>query len=150
MKKTTFQFFSLIMIIFISCKPSEKIMVDGKELKDWMKIKYDPDYVQPVSNAAFTIEDWSIENDIAKLIINYSGGCATHLFNAYFTGLYTNDSPAKAGIFIEHENGADKCRMLVIDTIYINLKPVRLDKDKPGTVIIGFNNSGKTVEYIYK
>jgi hypothetical protein len=138
-----------ILIGFLSCKSNAKITVDGKQIKssELIQVKTDAKYVQPVSNPAFTIEDWNIEGDIAKIIINYSGGCGTHKFKAFFTGAYMKSLPPRASIFIQHENGGDKCRMLIMDTLYVNLKSVRYDKEKAGSVVIGFNNTEKTIEY---
>lgn len=141
-----------IVIASFGCKHGKTVMVDGKtmKIKDLMQIKTDPKYVQPVSNAAFTIEDWSIEGDVAKIAISYSGGCGKHIFKAFFTGNYMKSMPPKATIFIQHDNGGDKCRMLIMDTLYVYLQPVRYEKEKTGSVIIGFNNTEKTVEYSYK
>jgi hypothetical protein len=138
-----------LFVGFLSCKSSAKITLDGKQISssEIIQVKNDAAYIQPVSNPAFTIEDWSIEGDYAKIILNYSGGCGTHKFKAFFTGAYMKSLPPKASIFIQHENGGDKCRMLIMDTLYVNLKPVRYNKDKAGSVIIGFNNTEKTVEY---
>ncbi len=137
---------------FFGCNHGASIMVDGKKMKvkDLMQIKTDSKYVQPISNAAFTVEDWSIEGDVAKVAISYSGGCGTHTFKAFFTGNYMKSMPPKASIFIQHDNGGDKCRMLIMDTLYVYLQPVRYEKEKAGSVIIGFNNTEKTVEYSYK
>lgn len=140
----------LLLITLFACKQSAKIMADGKVIEDLIEIKTDAGYVQPMSNPAFTIEDWNIEGDIAKIIINYSGGCGKHEFKAYFNGKYMKSMPPKAGVFIEHLNGGDKCRMLLIDTLYVNLKTIRYNKDKEGSVIVGFNNTEKTNTYSYK
>ena len=147
--KTTALIGIITTLIIFSCKPRVKIMADGKILKssEIIQIKTDPSYVQPVSNAAFTIEDWNIEGDIAKIIINYSGGCGKHLFKAFFTGNYMKSLPPKASVYIQHENGGDKCRMLVMDTLYVNLKTIRYNKDKAGSLIVGFNNTEKSLEY---
>ncbi len=140
--------FSLLIGIS-GCRVKASITINGKKIKekDMTKVKVDKNYVQPVSNAAFSIEDWSIQGDVAIVPISYSGGCGAHTFKAFFTGNYMKSLPPKVSIFIEHQNGGDKCRKLVMDTLYIYLHPVRYEKDKAGSVIIGFNNSEKTVEY---
>lgn len=133
-----------------ACK-TRKIKTKGKEPQNAMSVVRETNYAKPEVSAAasFTIQEMSIEGDIATVVINYSGGCNEHKFSAHFNGMFMKSMPPKATVFIDHDNGGDNCRKLVVDTLYIDLKEVRYAKDKKGTVIVGFNGGDKTLEYKY-
>jgi hypothetical protein len=149
--KTIFVFALSVILLngFIACKTSKIFSETGKDSKHALNIQRISGYMKPENNRDVAIEDWLIEGDVAKLAISYSGGCATHSFKAVFDGKYMKSLPAKAEIFIEHTHGNDNCRMLIIDTLYINLSGARYDANA-GSVIIGFNGSDKVLEYSYK
>lgn len=138
---------------FTACKTTGKTMKKSAQVKNAIPVIRKTDYAKPDVNgtaADFHIQDLSVEGDIATVIVNYSGGCNEHKFNAYFNGAYMKSLPPKATVFIEHDNGGDNCRKLVVDTLYFDLTAVRYSPDKEGTVIVGFNGGDKTIEYKYK
>lgn len=143
---STFTLSIVLMCIFMACNSSKKLA--GKDAKHALKITRDLNFVRPETHRDVAIDDWSIDGNIAKLAISYSGGCGDHSFKPMFDGKYMKSLPAKAGIFLLHDHGNDNCRKLIMDTLYIDLSEARYDANA-GSVIIGFNGSEKTLEYSY-
>ena len=110
-------------------------------------VNKDPEFIQPEHNAAFNIEQLWVKGDILSVVVNYSGGCAGHRFDAWFNGNFMKSLPPKANIFITHDNNNDACRSNVTDTLEFDLKNVRYGEK--GKVILLFNNTDKTVDYNY-
>lgn len=138
----------ILVTTAVACTGSKKTMKDKN--KTIIPVVRETNFNKPENTPAVTIEDWSIEGDIAALSVSYSGGCGEHTFTAHFNGNYMKSLPPKATVFLNHNNGGDNCRKLITDTLYIDLKEVRYKKEGEGSVIIGFNGTEKTLEYKYK
>lgn len=151
--KNTISFIAILLSLgLIACHCGKKVK-KGKDAqsKNIIPVERKSDYVEPAANPAanFTITDMNVQGDVAMLVVNYSGGCKDHTFKAYFNGNFMKSLPPRANVFIEHDNGGDNCRKLVMDTLYFDLKEVRYYKDKAGTVIVGFNGTDQTLKYIH-
>ncbi|HYG51860.1 MAG TPA: hypothetical protein VD905_13205 [Flavobacteriales bacterium] len=140
---------SVLFALLAACNGSRQLAATGKDAKHALKVTRVPDFTRPENHRPVTIEDWTLEGDIAKLAISYSGGCGEHSFNAFFDGKYMKSLPPRAGIFIQHNHGEDNCRKLIMDTLYIDLAEIRYNANA-GSVIVGFDGSDKTLEYSYK
>lgn len=144
-----------LLLGLMACKTGKSVKTTqkGNTEKNIISITRKEDFSKPdVSGTAanFTIESMSLKDDIATLVVNYSGGCATHTFKAYFNGMFMKSMPPRATVFLEHDNGGDNCRKLVIDTLYVDLKEVRYNKESAGTVIVGFNGTDQVLQYKHK
>lgn len=134
----------------MACKTGKNVKSKDGKGKNMVVVQQNKDYVQPEDMPSFEITDMKIEGDIAELFITYSGGCNQHEFKAYFNGAFMKSMPPKVNVMIEHDSKGDSCRELVSDTLYIDLKEVRYTKDKPGTVIVLFNGTDKSLTYEHK
>lgn len=142
---------TIITLFLLSChahKPNNSNGDDnGKVPKE---VVLDMNFQQPKENADFKVLEASIEGDILKLKISYSGGCESHEFNAYFNGIFMKSMPPKAGIFIEHINKGDMCKKLETQELTFDLKNMRYpDKEGDYTIMIGLTNYEGYLEYKY-
>lgn len=74
----------------------------------------------------FRLLEMTNEADILTVVVQYSGGCKEHDFNAYFSGGWAKSMPPQAAISLEHLNpNNDNCRSIVKDTFQFNMKPLQ-------------------------
>lgn len=79
----------------------------------------------------FRVLEMTNANDALTVIVQYSGGCEEHDFNAYFSGGWGKSLPPQAAISLEHLNpNNDNCRSMVKDTLEFNLKPLQFSGSK--------------------
>lgn len=141
----------LASILFIACTGTKNSSSKTSEMKkEIIPVTRTANFEKPSNNPDFSIYSMSISENIATLIVTYSGGCQKHSFSAHFNGNYMKSLPPRATVFLNHNSNNDNCRAIVKDTLYIDLTEVKYDKSKPGTVVVGFNGSEKTIDYVYK
>jgi hypothetical protein len=121
---------TLLCVGFFSCKnnghntgqakaaDSEKTLITAKEIIiDANRKPVKPD---------FRLLEMNSQADILTVVVQYSGGCEEHDFNAYFSGGWGKSLPPQAAISLEHLNPIkDNCRSMVKDTLKLNLKPLQ-------------------------
>jgi hypothetical protein len=91
-----------------------------------------------------SIVNWAMEADVLEVVIRYSGGCAEHEFNAYFSGSWLKSMPPQAMVQIEHLNpNNDNCRQMVLDTIYFDATTVQY----PGSEVVKVNWAQKPNDF---
>lgn len=74
----------------------------------------------------YQVLNMTIENDLLKVVFQYSGGCEEHDFNAHFNGGWLKTLPPQAVLDFEHLNpNNDACRSTVKDTVFYNLDAVK-------------------------
>ena len=136
-----------LLTAFACCKNSKSMSKKSEAKKEIIPVTMSNDFAKPENNDQFNIKSMTLDGDIATLYVNYQGGCKEHTFTAHFNGMYLKSLPPQATVFINHISNGDECRQVVDDTLYVDLTTVRYHKDKPGTVIVGFNGSARTLEY---
>lgn len=137
-----------------SCKTGETVAENkpaGKKPKVVIPILREANFAKPENaQVDFVIVGYNIKEDLAQLTLRYKGGCKKHAFTAHFNGYYIKTLPPKATIFLKHDNQKDTCNKTMIDTIYVDLKGIRPDPKKDGSVIVGFTGTAKEIGYNYK
>lgn len=74
----------------------------------------------------FQVMEMAIENDLLKVVFQYSGGCEEHDFDAHFSGGWLKSLPPQAVLDFEHLNpNNDACRSLVKDTVFYGLDAIK-------------------------
>lgn len=98
-------------------------------------------------NNRMNILSATLNKDILKLIINYSGGCKEHDFNLYSTGLYAKSLPPQIQLHLIDSQDQDACRQLITDTLNFKLTNIKI----PNTykIIITVNEYEEKIEYVY-
>jgi hypothetical protein len=77
----------------------------------------------------FKVSSWTIEGDILKIDVNYSGGCEEHTFKAHFNGLWMKSLPMKGSVNLEHIVAKpDPCREQVTKSLEFNVSKMRVEQ----------------------
>lgn len=120
----------LILIITIalsalSCKNNKKA-AEADYKPTTPEIILNREYKQSKDMPRFKVFSWTIEGDILKIGVSYSGGCEEHTFKAYYNGAWMKSLPMKGNVFLEHiVEKPDPCRELVKQTLEFNISKMR-------------------------
>lgn len=77
------------------------------------------------SKPDFSVSNWTMKQGILEVVVQYSGGCDEHDFNAYFSGSWLKSMPPQAMVALEHLNPKnDPCRKMVKDTFLFDAAPL--------------------------
>lgn len=87
-------------------------------------------FVSPTDNDPISINSISIEENILKLEVEYSGGCEKHEYKLYFDGNYKKSMPPKASFILVHDNKGDQCRSIVTETLTFDISPAQYTGQK--------------------
>ncbi len=82
-------------------------------------------FTSPTDNDPISITSVSVEGNILKIAVDYSGGCEKHEFKLYFDGNYKKSMPAKASFILVHDNKGDQCRSIVNETLTFDISPAQ-------------------------
>jgi len=79
----------------------------------------------PAPKPDFSASNWTMKRGILEVVVQYSGGCDEHDFNAYFSGSWLKSMPPQAMVTLEHLNPKnDPCRKMVKDTFLFDATPL--------------------------
>ena len=79
----------------------------------------------PKKSAPFSIVKATIVDDTLELEVSHGGGCETHEFSIYWDGIFLEESPLSATLFIDHDDKGDTCEALISSKITFNLKQIK-------------------------
>lgn len=75
--------------------------------------------------APFGLDSVSVSNDILKLKLSYSGGCAQHYFVMFMTPpSFMESAPVQANLFLRHIDNNDVCDGFWQETEHFDLTPI--------------------------
>lgn len=112
-----------------------KPMVEGQAPE---VIRTDSTWIPPLTSD-FNIDSARISQRAGLLYvyISYSGGCATHRFEAVTSGAWSKSVPAQLPVFIRHSNGGDACRESLNKTLVYDIRSLHPAGTKEVQYIIG-------------
>ncbi len=94
---------------------------------------------------AYTFGDISIEEDIIKIDVSYSGGCEKHDFDLIWSGDFMESLPVQVSIYLSHDSKGDACEALIMKTLQFDLTPLKESYqntyEETGNVVINFYDS---------
>ncbi len=99
------------------------------------------------NSAPVTINHAEQVGDLILLDVSYSGGCETHAFDLASRGEFTATYPPEVEIVLKHNSNDDRCRALVDDKLYFDLRP--LQYQGTNRVLLVVKNTNKTLIYTY-
>lgn len=93
--------------------------------------------VPPTSD--YTIDSARISQRAGLLYVyvSYSGGCATHRFEAITNGLWSKSLPAQLPVYIRHSNGGDACRESLNKTLVYDIRSLHPAGAKEVQFVVG-------------
>lgn len=105
--------------------------------------RYEPDF----KNVAVNIKNAEQVGDILILDVSYSGGCADHDFELVSNGRYESTYPPELEVKLWHNGNGDRCRSVIDERIYFDLKPYQYG----GTTQVRLRilNNDRVLDYSY-
>jgi hypothetical protein len=118
-------FISFILLLFLTGCSEEQVVnppadPEIKNIRFLPVLINDSLYTDPA-----VIVSANIENDILKLIVNYTGGCKEHYLELYSEMAFLESIPVQLNMKLSHNANDDICDRLVRDTLYFDLKTVK-------------------------
>ncbi len=111
------------------------------------KVEVDPSADLKARGAPVSIVSAEQDGDYLSIRISYSGGCEIHDFSVISKGKYTATYPPEVEIALKHDDKGDRCRGIVDERRYFDLRP--LQYSGTNRVLLIFTNTNKTLEYTY-
>ena len=123
---------TLLCALFLgACTPKSKIV----ETPSGIPVEVNQEYSYEEKDD-FKALSGKIDGDILTLVVQYSGGCKEHVFSAHTNGMLMKSLPPKMGVYIEHNGNQDLCKSLVVDTVLIDLTPIKKIGENPSNKLI--------------
>jgi len=103
----------------------------------------------------FVMRQGDLEGDWLYLDVEYSGGCAEHVFNSCFDGGFLESNPVQAVITLSHNANNDVCEAIESETVAIDLSFIRSEYQRlygveNGEVIIRVDGAGlQSFRYVF-
>lgn len=111
----------------IGCKSNKKA-AEANHKPTTPEIIIDREYQISKDMPRFKVSSWTIEGDILKIDVSYSGGCEAHSFKAYFSGAWMKSLPMKGNVLLEHVvEKPDPCREMVKQTLEFDISKMRVE-----------------------
>ena len=103
---------------------------------------------------AFALDTATIEGDILKVNLSYSGGCKSHQFTLVASDLFHESSPVQLPIYIAHNANGDTCEAYPTEDYHFNLTPIKdlyqkRYRQDAGTIILKLKDAPEG-ELVYK
>jgi hypothetical protein len=99
------------------------------------------------SSLPTTIKAVTLNANVLKIEIEYTGGCKSHQFNLVGSQMISKSLPPIRAINLIHTADNEECKQLINDTLYFDLKDLAY-KQEAGS-IIKFNLEGWKEQIIY-
>ncbi|MFN3167508.1 MAG: hypothetical protein ACE37H_10640 [Phycisphaeraceae bacterium] len=95
-------------------KPKLPGITEAEPGKDVDDIKSDP----------FKMSQATIEGDVLKIKVSYSGGAQKHAFELYWNGLIAKSFPPQTTLVLKHDANGDNAEALITDTLEFDLSAI--------------------------
>ena len=134
-------YFGFALVLFASCA-NPKAQKKTMDKKGQITVK-EPQVIRGFAPKT-TYLDYSVTNAVLSdtlltVTIEYTGGCADHIFDLVFNGLYKKSLPRKADLFIKHNHAGDTCRQKKVVQCYFDLSSlIGTDRQDVDFTLIGY------------
>lgn len=121
-------------------------------VKDSNSIILNDKLYQNASTDPFTINSVTLENNILKINITYTGGCEEHDFMLIGTKSFMESDPVQINVLLSHNANNDPCDALINEELNYNLIPLKnawqqaYQKDS-GIIIIWLEGYTEPINY---
>jgi hypothetical protein len=102
---------------------------------------------KPTVSESFTIQEASINGNVLRVTVSYSGGCGNHQFELVGSPNISKSLPPIRSIELVHQSNGDACKEKMEETLLINISNLAY-KQEAGSVI-KLNLSGWKEQLIY-
>ena len=90
---------------------------------------------------AFALNTATIDGDILKVSLSYSGGCKTHQFTLVASDTFLESFPVQLPVYIAHNANGDTCEAYPTEDYHFDLTPIKTMyqeayRQQAGTIIL--------------
>lgn len=120
------KYFILLLIIaaLVSCRKEETEGISSSEIilkSSSSEFQQLFSGISPVESDPFDLKSITIEGDVAKITVAYSGGCRKHTFEIIWSESLTATNPPRTDLLIIHNANGDMCEAYITDTLIFNV-----------------------------
>ncbi len=103
---------------------------------------------------AFALNTATIDGDILKVNLSYSGGCETHQFTLVASDSFLESFPVQLPVYIAHNANGDPCEAYPTEDYNFELTPIKTMyqeayQQEAGTIILRLKDAPNT-ELVYE
>ncbi len=131
-------FLGLIVIFIVSCQqlqneikvePDDTVSVSvddvGPDIEPSVGKVFIGDAGDRFGTDVFALNTTTIDGDILKVSLSYSGGCETHQFTLVASDSFLESFPVQLSIYIAHNANGDTCEAYPTEDYHFDLTPIK-------------------------
>lgn len=97
-----------------------------------------------------TIKGITLTGNNLSLVVQYSGGCATHGFQLVGSEYLSKSLPPIRQVALIHEANGDMCKMLKTDTLCFDIRDLAYKQESASEVILTLQGWIESVNYVFQ
>jgi len=121
----------LISTVIYPCSPEGK-PDNTSEFLDTGKLEL----CEVTHNDAYTVAEFSVQDDVLTVFVSYSGGCETHSWELCWDGSIAESMPQQVWFELGHEANNDTCEAMVSEEIAFDISSLEVGVS-PTTIHLG-------------
>ena len=161
-------FLSLLVIFIIGCQQIQNQMkADPDDTPVSVSVDDDIPDLEPfvgkvfIGNAgdrfgtdAFALNTATIDGDILKVSLSYSGGCEAHQFTLVASEAFLEPFPVQLHVYIAHNANGDPCEAYPTEDYHFDLTPIKTRyqeayREEAGTIVLRLKNA-PNIDLVYE
>ena len=105
-----------------------------------------------VGNATdpLTIIGVAVTGNNLSLVVQYSGGCATHSFQLVGSEYLSKSLPPIRQVALIHQANGDMCKMLKTDTLCFDIRDLAYKQEPSSEVFLNLQGWNESVNYVFQ
>lgn len=144
MKKMTLLILPLVILFALGAALADEPAPDEKPKRPGITKVEPGTKIKDIKSDAFTMGGATIEGDVLKIKVTYSGGAKKHEFTLYWNQIVARSYPGKTTINLKHDANGDNAEALIAETLEFDLTAI----NKPMVITVRTDHGDKeTVKY---
>lgn len=97
-----------------------------------------------------SISDVRVQGNKLLIDVNYSGGCAEHVFNVVGSPMIAKSLPPIRAIQLVHNANGDQCKMMEMKTLEVDVKALAYQQESGSKIFLTLDGWKERIEYTYE
>jgi len=97
-----------------------------------------------------TIADVKVVANMMTIVVQYSGGCASHDFKLVGSEYLSKSLPPIRQVALIHQSNGDLCKMLKTDTLCFDIRSLAYKQEAISEVVLNLQGWNETVVYTFQ
>lgn len=102
------------------------------------------------SSLPTTIKAVTLNANVLKIEIEYTGGCKSHQFNLVGSQMISKSLPPIRAINLIHTADNEECKQLINDTVYFDLKDLAYKQEAGSVIKLNLEGWKEQIIYTYQ